>query len=107
VLILVILFLAERGNTSEVGLGSIGALPVALLVVVIGMALGGTTGYAINPARDIGPRFAHHILPIKGKGDSQWKYAWVPLAGPIIGAAFAVLVFKLYLLAYPAPQLCF
>lgn len=103
VLILVILFLAERGNTSEVGLGSIGALPVALLVVVIGMALGGTTGYAINPARDFGPRLAHHLLPIKGKGSSQWKYAWVPIAGPILGAAFAVLVFKLYLLLYPAP----
>lgn len=102
VLILVILFLAERGNTSEVGLGSIGALPVALLVVVIGMALGGTTGYAINPARDLGPRLAHHLLPIKGKGSSQWKYAWVPIAGPILGAAFAVLVFKLYLLLYPA-----
>lgn len=102
VLILVILFLAERGNTSEVGLGSIGALPVALLVVVIGMALGGTTGYAINPARDLGPRLAHHLLPIKGKGSSQWKYAWVPIAGPILGAIFAVLVFKLYLLLYPA-----
>lgn len=102
ILILVILFLAERGNTSEVGLGSIGALPVALLVVVIGMALGGTTGYAINPARDLGPRLAHHLLPIKGKGSSQWKYAWVPIAGPILGAVFAVLVFKLYLLLYPA-----
>lgn len=103
VLILVILFLAERGNTSEVGLGSIGALPVALLVVVIGMALGGTTGYAINPARDLGPRLVHHLLPIKGKGSSQWKYAWVPIAGPILGAVFAVLVFKLYLLLYPVP----
>ena len=96
VLILVILFLAERGNTAEVGLGSIGALPVALLVVVIGMALGGTTGYAINPARDLGPRLAHHILPIKGKGGSQWKYAWVPILGPIVGAGFAVLVFYFY-----------
>ena len=95
-LILVILFLAERGNTAEVGLGSIGALPVALLVVVIGMALGGTTGYAINPARDLGPRLAHHILPIKGKGTSQWKYAWVPILGPIVGAGFAVLVFYFY-----------
>lgn len=103
VLILVILFLAERGNTAQVGLGSIGALPVALLVVVIGMALGGTTGYAINPARDFGPRLAHHLLPIKGKGSSQWKYAWVPIAGPIIGALFAVLVFRFYLLLYPAP----
>lgn len=96
VLILVILFLAERGNTAEVGLGSLGAIPVALLVVVIGMALGGTTGYAINPARDFGPRLAHHLLPIKGKGSSQWKYAWIPIAGPILGACFAVLVFWFY-----------
>lgn len=96
VLILVILFLAERGNTAEVGLGSLGAIPVALLVVVIGMALGGTTGYAINPARDFGPRLAHHLLQIKGKGSSQWKYAWVPIVGPILGAAFAVLVFWFY-----------
>lgn len=96
VLILVILFLAERGNTAEVGLGSLGAIPVALLVVVIGMALGGTTGYAINPARDFGPRLAHHLLPIKGKGSSQWTYAWVPIVGPILGAGFAVLVFWFY-----------
>lgn len=96
VLILVILFLAERGNTSEVGLGSIGALPVAFLVVVIGMALGGTTGYAINPARDLGPRLAHQVLHIKGKGSSRWEYAWVPILGPILGAGFAVLVFWCY-----------
>lgn len=96
VLVLVILFLAERGNTAEVGLGSIGAIPVAFLVVVIGMALGGTTGYAINPARDLGPRLAHHLLPIKGKGSSQWRYAWVPIVGPVLGAVFAVLVFWAY-----------
>ncbi len=98
VLILVILFLAESGNTAEVGLGSIGALPVALLVVVIGMALGGTTGYAINPARDLGPRTAHNLLPIKGKGSSQWDYAWVPILGPMVGAALAVGVYYIYLL---------
>lgn len=98
VLILVILFLAESGNTPEVGLGSIGAIPVAFLVVAIGMALGGTTGYAINPARDLGPRLAHALLPIKGKGSSQWKYAWVPIVGPIVGALFAVLVFYFYTL---------
>lgn len=102
VLILVILFLAESGNSPEVGLGSIGAIPVAFLVVVIGMALGGTTGYAINPARDLGPRIAHQILPIKGKGDSQWWYAWVPVLGPVLGAGFAVLVFYCYRLAVAA-----
>lgn len=93
VLILVILFMSEKGNTAEVGLGSIGAIPVALLVVVIGMSLGGTTGYAINPARDFGPRLAHQFLPIKGKGSSQWKYVWVPVLGPILGAVFAALVY--------------
>lgn len=101
VLILVILFLAERGNTAQVGLGSIGALPVAFLVIVIGMALGGTTGYAINPARDLGPRLAHHLLRIKGKGSSQWSYAWVPIVGPLIGSGFAVLVFYFYRMCYP------
>ena len=93
VLVLVILFMSGKGNTSEVGLGSIGALPVALLVIVIGMSLGGTTGYAINPARDLGPRMAHAILPIKGKGSSKWKYVWVPITGPILGAVFAALVY--------------
>ncbi|MBD5269017.1 MAG: aquaporin family protein [Bacteroides sp.] len=93
VLILVILFMSGKGNTSEVGLGSIGALPVSLLVIVIGMSLGGTTGYAINPARDLGPRLAHFILPIRKKGSSKWKYAWVPILGPIIGAIFAALVY--------------
>lgn len=96
VLILVILFLAEKGNTAEVGLGSIGALPVALLVVVIGMSLGGTTGYAINPARDLGPRLAHTLLPIRGKGNSNWTYAWIPLLGPIAGATLAALVYTLH-----------
>lgn len=101
VLILVILFLSEKGNTSEVGLGSIGALPVALLVMAIGMALGGTTGYAINPARDLGPRLAHQVLPIKGKGSSQWDYAIVPIVGPLIGTFAAVGVFYLYRWIYP------
>lgn len=101
VLILVILFLAERGNVSEIGLGSIGALPVALLVMAIGMALGGTTGYAINPARDLGPRLAHQTLHIKGKGKSQWNYALVPILGPLCGAALAVGVFYIYVSLYP------
>lgn len=96
VLILVILFMSERGNVSEVGLGSIGALPVALLVVAIGMSLGGTTGYAINPARDLGPRLAHATLPIKGKGSSQWDYSIVPILAPLLGAAIAVGMFYLY-----------
>ncbi|MDE6330177.1 MAG: aquaporin family protein [Muribaculaceae bacterium] len=94
VLVLVILFMSGKGNTSEVGLGSIGAIPVSLLVIVIGMSLGGTTGYAINPARDLGPRLAHHLLPIKGKGSSRWKYVWVPILGPILGAVFAALVYQ-------------
>jgi glycerol uptake facilitator len=72
-----------------VGLGSIGALPVALIVVAIGMSLGGPTGYAINPARDLAPRIMHAILPMGKKGSSNWSYAWVPIVGPIIGAAIA------------------
>lgn len=74
----------------ELGLGSIGFLPVGLLVFGIGLSLGGTTGCAINPARDLGPRLVHAILPIKGKRDSDWSYSWVPVAGPITGAVFAV-----------------
>ena len=72
-----------------VGLGSLGLIPVALLVFAIGLSLGGTTGYAINPARDLGPRLAHAFLPIPGKRDSDWGYAWVPVAGPLVGAALA------------------
>lgn len=78
---------------AKVGLGSIGALPVAFLVVGIGMSLGGTTGYAINPARDLGPRFAHFIFPLKYKGDSDWAYSWVPVAGPVMGAFIAAMAF--------------
>jgi glycerol uptake facilitator protein len=66
---------------------------VALLVLVIGLALGGTTGYAINPARDLGPRIAHFVLPIPGKGDSDWGYSWIPVVGPIIGAVIAALLY--------------
>ena len=73
------------------GLGPIAALPVALVVVGIGASLGGPTGYAINPARDLGPRIAHAILPIKGKGSSDWSYAWVPVVGPLVGGALAAL----------------
>lgn len=73
----------------EVGLGALDALPVALVVLVIGLALGGTTGYAINPARDLSPRIMHAILPIPGKRDSDWGYSWVPVIGPCIGAVLA------------------
>lgn len=72
-----------------------GPLPVSLLIVAIGMSLGGTTGYAINPARDLGPRIAHALLPIKGKGSSDWAYAWIPIVAPIVGSALGA---GLYLL---------
>jgi glycerol uptake facilitator protein len=88
--VLVFVVLAFGDNT---GLAALGPLPVALLVFVIGMSLGGTTGYAINPARDLGPRIIHAILPIPGKGDSDWSYAWVPVVGPIIGGILAALVY--------------
>lgn len=86
---------AEEPVTAEVGLGALGALPVGLLVLAIGLCLGGPTGYAINPARDLGPRIAHAILPISGKGDNDWPYAWVPVVGPIAGAVVAALVVKM------------
>ncbi|WP_294749951.1 MIP/aquaporin family protein [uncultured Exiguobacterium sp.] len=70
-------------------------LIVGLLVVVIGLSLGGTTGYAINPARDLGPRIAHAILPIPNKGSSDWGYSWIPVVGPIIGGAIAVFIYQL------------
>ena len=78
---------------SKIGLGSIGALPVALLVWSIGLSLGGTTGYAINPARDLGPRIMHFLLPMKNKRDSNWGYAWIPVLGPIFGGILAALVY--------------
>ncbi|MDW7693049.1 MIP/aquaporin family protein [Flammeovirgaceae bacterium SG7u.111] len=85
-------FSADGIENGKIGLGSLGALPVALLVVVIGLGLGGTTGYAINPARDLGPRIVHTIMPIKDKGDSNWGYAWIPIAGPIAGGVLAALL---------------
>jgi glycerol uptake facilitator protein len=84
VLVFVILGFTYGGTPAELG-----AIPVAFLVIVIGTSLGGPTGYAINPARDLGPRIAHFILPIKGKGSSDWSYAWVPVVGPIIGGLLA------------------
>lgn len=85
VLVYVIL---QFGNTPS----GVGPLAVALLVVGIGASLGGPTGYAINPARDLGPRIAHAVLPIRGKGGSDWSYSWVPVVGPLIGGVLAGLV---------------
>lgn len=89
--VLVFVVLAA-GHWKSTDLGWLSALGVALLVVGIGASLGGPTGYAINPARDLGPRVAHAVLPIKGKGDSDWAYSWVPVVGPIIGGVLAGLV---------------
>ena len=77
------------------GLGSLDALPVGLLVVGIGLSLGGSTGYAINPARDLGPRVFHAIAPISGKRDSNWGYAWIPVIGPLIGAGLAGFIYSM------------
>jgi len=68
-------------------------LPVSFIVLAIGLCLGGSTGYAINPARDLGPRITHAVLPISGKGSSNWQYAWIPILGPMLGAALAALLF--------------
>ncbi len=91
VLILGVLFIIAPSSS----LGALDALPVALLVLGIGLSLGGTTGYAINPARDLGPRIMHAILPMGTKGSSDWSYAWVPVVGPMIGAALAAGFFTL------------
>ncbi len=89
VLVLGVLHIAAPASS----LGAVNALPVALLVLGIGLSLGGPTGYAINPARDLGPRIMHFLLPIKGKGSSDWAYSWVPIIGPIIGGLLAVAIF--------------
>ena len=102
VLIFVILYIAEPsvaldgGEEVKMGLGTLGALPVALLVTAIGLSLGGTTGYAINPARDLGPRIMHSILPMDHKGSSDWPYAWIPVIGPIAGGLIAAAFFLLH-----------
>jgi len=88
---------APAASDAPLGLGSIGLLPVGLLVVGIGLSLGGTTGYAINPARDLGPRLVHALLPVKDKRDSDWSYAWVPVMGPLLGAAVAALLYRFVL----------
>lgn len=85
----------ENKEITKIGLGSIGAIPVAFLVWVIGLSLGGTTGYAINPARDLGPRLIHALIPMKGKGKTDWTYAWIPIAGPIVGSVAAAVLFLL------------
>lgn len=92
VLIFAVFYFADPeigDDKTPIGMGSLGALPVAFIVWVIGLSLGGTTGYAINPARDLGPRLAFNVLPFKNKMKEDWSYAWVPIAGPILGALFA------------------
>jgi glycerol uptake facilitator protein len=95
VLVFVIFAFGNNVGPVEGGLASLGALPVAFLVLVIGMSLGGTTGYAINPARDLGPRIMHAILPIPGKGSSDWNYSWIPVVGPLVGGLVAAIVYQL------------
>ncbi|MFT4094741.1 MAG: MIP/aquaporin family protein [Niabella sp.] len=90
VLIFAVLFIIAPASS----LGALDALPVAFIVLAIGLSLGGATGYAINPVRDLGPRIMHALLPIGKKGGSDWSYSWIPVAGPIIGGVAAAVVFK-------------
>ncbi|MDQ3015901.1 MAG: aquaporin family protein [Bacteroidota bacterium] len=90
----VLVFAALALSKPSDALGTLNALPVALVVLGIGLCLGGPTGYAINPARDLGPRLAHFILPISKKRDSDWSYAWIPVVGPIAGACLAVAIYN-------------
>jgi len=92
ILALAVLYMAQP----EIGLGALNALPVALVVLGIGLSLGGPTGYAINPARDLGPRIVHFFLPIPGKRNSDWKYSWVPILGPMAGAALAAMMYLIF-----------
>ncbi len=94
VLVFVIFSIGHNGASG--GLAALGALPVALLILVIGCSLGGTTGYAINPARDLGPRIAHFLLPIPGKGGSDWSYSWIPVVGPLVGGALAAVTYQVF-----------
>ena len=91
----VLVFGAMAMSNPANSLGTLDALPVGLLVLAIGLSLGGPTGYAINPARDLGPRISHFILPIKDKRDSDWSYSWIPVIGPIIGGCLAAFVYSL------------
>lgn len=101
VLILAVLVAVSPGEpvgeidaAMQPGMATLGALQVGFVVLAIGLSLGGTTGYAINPARDLGPRLAHSVLPIPGKRDSDWGYAWIPVVGPLAGALLAVGVWR-------------
>lgn len=91
VFVLGVLFIASPQNS----LGALDALPVALLVLGIGLSLGGPTGYAINPARDLGPRIMHFLLPLGVKRNSNWSYSWIPVLGPILGGVMAAMIFKM------------
>ncbi|HZH73011.1 MAG TPA: MIP/aquaporin family protein [Mariniphaga sp.] len=87
----------ESFGSTKVGLGSLGALPVSLVVFSVGLSLGGTTGYAINPARDLGPRIVHTLIPFKNKDLNDWKYSWVPVFGPVAGALLAAILYRILL----------
>ena len=93
-IVLVLAVLTQGLNDDGKGLGTLGALITALVVVSIGLSLGGPTGYAINPARDLGPRIVHALLPLPNKGGSDWSYAWIPVVGPLIGAAIAAGIYN-------------
>ena len=93
VLVFGIFFMTKSSSS----LGSLNALPVTFLVLGIGLSLGGPTGYAINPARDLGPRIMHAILPIKNKGNSDWTYSWIPVIAPVVGALLAAFIFKTFI----------
>ena len=100
VLVFLILAIGSKGNTPmagdvPIGLGAVGAFPVTAVIMSLGMSLGATTGYAMNPARDTSPRLAHIVLPIRGKRDSGWSYGWIPAIAPLVGGAFAAAIFLL------------
>jgi glycerol uptake facilitator protein len=100
VLVFLILAIGTNGNAfsfagATASTGALGSWPVTCLIMSIGMSLGGTTGYAINPARDLSPRCAHAVLPIAGKRDSGWSYSWIPVVGPMLGAVLAGLLYLL------------
>ena len=94
-LVLGVLAIVDSGNAGNAAAG-LNPLLIGLLVFGIGLSLGGPTGYAINPARDLGPRIAHAVLPIAGKGDSDWEYAWVPVVGPIVGGIIGAVGYNIF-----------